>query len=27
MAYEMAMLVVRAGQHLGSSPRLPVVVE
>jgi predicted regulator of Ras-like GTPase activity (Roadblock/LC7/MglB family) len=27
MAYEMAMLVVRAGQHLGTSPRMPVVVE
>ena len=27
MAYEMAMLVVRAGQHLGTSLRLPAVVE
>lgn len=27
MAYEMAMLVVRAGQHLGTSVRLPAVVE
>jgi predicted regulator of Ras-like GTPase activity (Roadblock/LC7/MglB family) len=27
MAYEMAMLVVRAGEHLGTSLRMPVVVE
>lgn len=27
MAYEMAMLVARAGQHLGTSPRRPLVVE
>jgi len=27
VAYEMAMLVVRAGQHLGTSARPPVVVE